>query len=331
MKKIIIVKQGGIGDVILVTSVIAELKRIFFDSYITLMIKKNAIDIIKGLDFIDDVFVYDKQNCSVYRLWKKMRGYDISIHLDLTYRPAMIAALAGIPIRIGIEHKRKIWLNKPVKWEEYMDHVYEPYVMGDIVNKWLSVKLNKNKLNKPYITAAMNDEYNILEKFLFNNGINKGKRYVVSSPITAYFLKNWPLNKWNELYSRLYNKYGIKTVIFGCGDLKYNWNKDAVIDLFNKLNLRQVGALIKDAELLVNSCSMPIHMAAAVNTKCVVLYGYGDPNRWAPRFNCSTVVTKLKCSPCDGYVGSKCTNPLCMKNMTVEEVFKTCETMLDKG
>lgn len=330
LKRIIVVKQGGIGDVILATPVLAELKRIYPDSYITLMLFKNAIDIVNGLPFIDKLFTYDKKKDSVWKLWKEMHGNDIAIFLDLTYRPAMVAALAGVPVRIGIEHKRKFWLTKKIKWQEYMDHTYEAYVMGDVVNEGLGLNIPHSHLNKTYIAAASDDERKDLQAKLQSIGhIGENERYIVCSPITAYFLKDWPLERWNELFQRIYHNYHLKTVIFGRGKLEYNWDKDCTVNLWNMLNLRQVGELIKKATLLVNCDSMPLHIAAATGTPTVVLDGYSEPKRWAPRKNCKVVQSKLSCAPCDGYHGTTCTDPQCMKQMTVDEVYTACQEVLD--
>lgn len=56
MKKIFVVKQGGIGDVIITTPILKELKKIYSDSYLTLMVFPNAVDVVKGLPFVDEVY-----------------------------------------------------------------------------------------------------------------------------------------------------------------------------------------------------------------------------------------------------------------------------------
>ena len=256
-----------------------------------------------------------------------MLGYDLAIFLDLSYRPAMAAALAGIPLRVGLEHKRKCWLTHKVKWQEYMDHLYEPYVFGEIL-KAVNIDIPRQNLDKLYVPNVPRADIDKLHNRLKDLGLKSGEQYVVSSPITAYFLKNWSLDKWNDLYRRVYQKYGCKCVLFGAGELHYEWDKEAVIDLWGELNLRQVIELITNAKLLINSCSMPIHVAGAVGTPCVVLYGFTDHNRWAPRAKCELIVSSLSCSPCDGHYGSKCQDPQCMKNMTVDEVYSAVGRMI---
>ena len=327
-KRIFVVKQGGIGDVILATPILSELKHRYPDSWITLMVFQNAVDVVTGLSFIDEVFTYNKETDSVWKLYHKMRGNDMAIFLDLSYRPAMVAALARIPVRIGIEHKRKFWLTHKIKWQEYMDHIYEPYVFGDILKKSIGLDIPREKLDKLYIAAADELDKESLWEKLQQSNIHEGDRYIVCSPVTAFFLKNWPLERWNELFIRIYREYGMKSVIFGGGKLEFDWDKEAVVNLWGELNLRQVGELIRNARLLVNSCSMPIHMASAVGTPCVVLYGYTDHNRWAPRTKCKIVSTNVACSPCDGNHASTCQDPICMKKMTVEDVFSGCNKLL---
>ena len=327
-KKIFVVKQGGIGDVILATPILAELKNQYPDCWITLMVFQNAVDVVTGLSFIDEVFTYNKEKDSIWKLYRKMRGNDMAVFLDLSYRPAMVAALARIPVRIGIEHKRKFWLTHKIKWQEYMDHIYEPYVFGDILKESIGLDIPREKLNQLYIASADETDREKLWEKLQPGNIHKGDSYVVCSPVTAFFLKNWPLGRWNELFIRIYREYGLKSVIFGSGNLDFNWDKKSVVNLWGQLNLRQVGELIRNAKLLVNSCSMPIHMASAVETPCVVLYGYTDSNRWAPRTKCEIISANIACSPCDGNHAVACQDPICMNKITVEEVFVGCNKLL---
>ena len=330
IRKIFISKQGGIGDVILATPVIKELKRLYPESYITLLILENARDLVDGLPFIDEVMCYNKKRDSFFKLWRKLLNYDAAIFLDLTYRIAMTSALAGVPIRAGIEHKRKFWLSKNIKWQESMDYTYEPYVLGHIVNEALDLNIPQNHLNKPYVASATEKDRAELMSILSANGISEKDKYITSSPITAFYLKDWPLDRWDELYRRIYDNYGLRTIVFGGGKLDYKWNKESVIDLWGKLNLRQVGQIIKDSVLLVNSCSLPVHIANAMGTPTAIIYGYTASERWAPREKCERIITHLSCSPCDGYNGSACTDPKCMNQMTVDEVYAACERQLKK-
>lgn len=330
IRKILISKQGGIGDVILATPILKELKRLYPESHITLLILDNAYELVDGLPFIDEIFCYNKKRDGFFKLWRKLLTYDAALFLDLTYRIVVAAAMAGVPIRAGIEHKRKFWLNKKIPWQESMDYTYEPYVFGHIVNEALDLNIPQNRLNKTYVADATEKDRAELRALLSAKGFSEEDKYITSSPITAFYLKNWPLEKWNELYLRIYENYGLRTIVFGSGNLDFEWHDNAVVDLWGKLNLRQVGQIIKDSVLLVNSCSLPVHIANAVGTPTAIIYGYTAAERWAPREKCERIMTTLSCSPCDGYRGSTCTEPKCMNQLTVEEVYAACERQFKK-
>lgn len=328
IQKIFVSKQAGIGDVVLTTPILAGLKKQFPKAAITLMTFPNAVDAINGLPFIDKVFSYDKKRDSVWKVLKNMRGNDLAILLDLQYRPALLSCLAGIPIRIGLEHKRKLWLSHPLAWKPYMDHIYEPYVFADILQQTVGIEIRRSDLNKPFFAEPSIEDQVTTNKLLVEHGLNQGQPYIACSPVTAYFLKNWSSENWKRLFQEIYKVYKIPVVIFGADKSKQQWNFPGAVNVVGNTTLKQAACIIRNARLLVNSCSLPIHIAAAFNIPTVVLYGFGDPERWAPRQNCTVIKTELSCSPCDGYYGSKCTDPVCMKEISVEQVFNACQMIL---
>ncbi len=328
-KKIFVSKQAGIGDVLLITPILAEIKRLYPSCKIILMTFANAVNAMDGLPFIDEIFAYDKKKDSSFTLFKKLWGCDVALLLDLQYRPAILSAIAQIPVRVGISHKRKFWLTHSCDWEEYMDHTYEPYVFSDVLRKTIGLEIPYNSLNKLYISNPQKADIDYVNELLRKNKIDYKDRYLVCSPLTAHSLKNWELSRWNELFQKVYEKYKIRTVIFGDKNLNFNWDNESVVDISEKTNLRQVAVLIKRAKLLVNSCSLPVHIANAVDTQSIILYGYTDYNRWASKYKCEIISANLSCSPCDGYIGTDCLYPKCMEAISVEMVMCVLEKYID--
>jgi len=329
LNKIFVSKQAGIGDVVLLTPILAELKRKYPNSKITIMTLPNAFDVVVGLPFVDEVFSYDKKKDSIWKVIKKMWGHDIALLFDLQYRPAFAAFLAGIPVRIGLAHKRKLWLTHSLPWERYMDHTYEPYVFAEILQRTLGIELAREKLTKVYVSPIPAQEEQASVNALAQYGFSISSPYIACSPQTALYLKDWPAEKWQQLFSRLYDQYKIPVVVFGNGGkAKRLWDMPGVINLCEKTSLREAMFIIKNAKLLVNSCSLPIHIAAAYEVPSVILYGYTDPKRWAPREKCTIVSANLSCSPCDGYNKVECKDSKCMQAITVEEVFVACQDLI---
>jgi ADP-heptose:LPS heptosyltransferase len=102
-KNILISNRAGIGDVILTTPILRALKDKFPDSKVTLMISPNSIQVVNGLDFIDEIITYDKKKDSVWKIVKHIWRYDIALCLDFKYRTVVMAYLAGIPVRAGLK------------------------------------------------------------------------------------------------------------------------------------------------------------------------------------------------------------------------------------
>ncbi len=324
---IMVVKQGGIGDVLLVTPVLKWLKEHYAPCHLTLMVFPNAVDLVEGLPFVDEVFSYDKKKQGFLPLWRKFRGKDMALFFDLSYRPALAAAFARVPIRMGLRHKRGFWLTHPIEWRESMDSTYEPYVFGEMLEESLGLSIPREALSTLYVSPAIDGAAKNLREKLRGAGLTEGESYFASSPVTAFFLKNWPIDRWEALYQRLYETYGIKTAVFGTGEHPA-LSGEGILDLWGKLTLREVGALIKGARLLVNGDSMPIHLAAATGTPCIILQGFSDPERWRPRRDAVNVRAGLPCSPCDGYHGTTCQYPRCMDAISVEQAAAACSKML---
>ncbi|HWR38242.1 MAG TPA: glycosyltransferase family 9 protein [Patescibacteria group bacterium] len=330
IKKIFVSKQAGIGDVVLATPILAGLKNCFPRAHLTLMTFPNAVEAVSGLPFIDEVLVYDKKKDSAWKVLRAMSGSDLALLLDLQYRPALLAWMARVPLRVGLTHKRRCWLNQPVDWDESMDHTYEPYVFADILRRGTGIKLSGADLDTLHFAPAADTERRQVDAMLAAAGIGPHDVYLACSPVTAYFLKDWPLDRWQQLFTRLWECDGLKTVLFGGPSPAKIENSPGLVDLRGRTNLRQAGYLVEKAGLLVNSCSLPVHMAAAFRTPAVVLYGFGDPQRWAPRSHCTVISAGLPCSPCDGYRGTQCTDPRCMQKITVDEVYAACKKTLER-
>ena len=210
-----------------------------------------------------------------------------------------------------------------------MVHTYEPFVTADILKEGgIDLGLSREELSELHVAEATEEERNALISLLRENGIVPGEPYFVCSPLTSTPMKDWELVKWDALFSRLHEAFGLKAVLFGGERINFPWTCGAVTDFSRKISLRQVGELVKKARILVNSCSFPLHLAAAVHTPCVALYGFTDPARWAPRTNCEVVCAGLSCGPCDGYLGSDCNDPKCMRAITVDQVFDACVRIL---
>ena len=148
----------------------------------------------------------------------------------------------------------------------------------------------------------------------------------------------WATKKWPaENFARLCDLLGereIRTVLIGGrseADAKaaadiLSLARSKPINLAGRTSLPELAALVKRFKCLVTSDSAPMHMAAAMSTPFVVLFGPTDPDRHLPPSgNCAVVKRELGCSPCYKPV---CSDIRCMREITVEDVLKAIDGVM---
>ena len=181
---------------------------------------------------------------------------------------------------------------------------------------------------------------------------NNGLPLLAVHPGGKYFkLKRWPLNKYQQLIKQLDSELPLQIVLIGGNDEKedlvnliddgYNYN-NVIVDLIGELSLSETTALLALADLFVGNDSAPQHIAAAVKTPVIVLFGPTSPKNYHPYGTKYEIITKeVECSPCFTWLGSLtqylpqylpdwargCTGD-CMKQIKVEEVFFKVKAML---
>ena len=141
--------------------------------------------------------------------------------------------------------------------------------------------------------------------------------------------KRWPQEKYAKLASLLTKDLGVEVVLLGgpdekelCESIVAETNSRQVLNLAGKCTIRETFERIRTASVVVANCNGVSHMAAAVGTPVVGIYGPTDPYRtgsFAP--NSISVSLGLDCSPCyrKGYI-TGCGKPLCMTNISVETI-----------
>ncbi len=154
----------------------------------------------------------------------------------------------------------------------------------------------------------------------------KEKEYAVIVPSARWETKKWPA----ENFSRLISKLRIQCVLAGSSADKdvaqevVDSSSGSIINLYGKTNLKELVALIAGAKAVVSNDSGPMHIAAALGVPVIALFGPTDPVKtgpygWQVNKNLKVIRTLISCSPC---FKKKCKDPLCMKNIRVEQVFE---------
>lgn len=329
-KKILVSNRAGIGDVILTTPVLKALKEQFPNSRISFLIGPNCLEVVKGLDFVDEIITFDKKVDSVWSIVKRTWRYDIALCLDFKYRTAVMAFLAAIPIRAGLKHKRNLFMTHGIDKNQQWEKTYEPCNYANVIEESTGIKLGGD-LETLYLPAIDKKDMQYVDDLLMTNGIKKDMPIIIISPFTSWEPKNWPVVYYQKLFSLLLKKYPHQIVLIGTKEDEERstslYEDSRVTNIMGKTSLIQMAEVIRRSQLFIGGCSAPLHMAAAVHVPFVAFYGATSPERWSPKTQGSVLTIDLPCSPCNGLMIG-CEEKTCMYDIAVEEAFDACQKYL---
>ncbi len=338
VKKILVVKMRHLGDVLLTTPLFTLLKEAMPWADIDAYIYKESLSMLEGHEGISNYLLYDrkwkglsffKRICTEIAMLKRVRAskYDLVINLTEGDRGAIVAWAARSRYRIGFDPGKKGLKGKRSLYTHMVKSCPTPRHM---VERHLDVlrcmgifpKLEERSLS----LAIPNEDRERMQERLAECGL-KEKRYVVIHPVSRWLFK-CPLP---EFYVALIKKLSDRVVLTsGPSDKERAFVQaivdqlpdGAVLDFSGKTSLKELAAVIEMSRALITVDSVPLHMASALKTPLVALFGPSSEVDWGPWQHPASVVVsqKLSCQPCgrDGCGGSKLSD--CLYTLSVDKV-----------
>ncbi len=340
-RKILIIQLGGIGDVVMSTPVIRALREHYKKAYIGMLVISRSAPVIEGLPYIDKLFIVDvklitfRQLITIPYLFKTIRlirmlrnkKFDLAINLKRiwswsgAFKTAVFIKLIGAKQSIGIKGKKSFFYSIDVgESSSKIKHAVEENIE---VVKTLGVEVKDRNL----IVPVSDNDREIANAFLSQNNINDKDILVGFNPGAFRPSRRWPMPRWSELADRLIEEYNCKIVIAGSkGDAYMIEEIKRAIDNIDRVfsvadfTLKQYAALIEKLALFVTNDTGPMHIASAIGTAVIALFGPGEVEKFYPypRNKRHIVIRKkIKCSPCYKF---RCSHTTCMKLITVKDV-----------
>lgn len=338
MRNILVIKLRYIGDVLLATPVLRALRERFPEARLTMAVNRGTEDILKWNPDVDEVLVVGwDEFAAQLRFLNDLRRRRFDAVIDLTDgdRSAIMARLSGAPVRIGFneEHRwRGLLFTSVVRVQPGVLHRLERdlealRLLGIEPKPWL-----------PVLRTSPQDEAEatrLLEEVEIRECEGKGTRpLVMLVPGARYWFKAWPVERFAELADRLTGVAGCRVLVGG--DAREREVAEAIrarsrfapTVLAGCTTLRQFAAVLKRCALFVGNDNGPMHMAAALGTPVVALFGPSDPAVWGPRGGQTVVLYKgLDCRRCF-HPTCRRGEESCMKQISVDEVFAAARKVL---
>lgn len=333
MKKILVVNANWLGDVVFSSPLFRSLKEAYPQAHVSCLAVPRVKEILESIPDLDEIIIYDEQGRQRSPLAKiklilglRQKKFDIAFLLHRSWTRALLVFLAGIPQRVGYDTKgRGRLLTHKVKPLEGTVHRCD-YYLNVIESYGVSVKTRNYALK---VNAKAQEA---LPKILMVQHITEEDFLVVLHPGGNWDLKRWPLKDFALLIDRLSQQDHVKVVVSGASQEKpltqeiYALTISKPVILAGQTTLGELMALMKRANLVVSADSGPLHLATAIGTNVIGLFGPTQPQITGPRGMGSSVILQhdVGCNrgPCY-YLD--CTDNICMQSITVEDVLEAVE------
>lgn len=350
MRKILVCHTGAwIGDMVLLTPALRALKRAYPESFLTLLLRPFVVDLMKSNPYVDRCIVDTKtegQFRSLMKLARQIRkhNFDVAVVLHPTsFRNALLSFIARIPIRIGSNYKGRGFLLTASC--PHNTNLHE-------VDRYLTVLSLLNINTVP--TSSSNDtiqecaqsnlefwhidaERQSIQKLLQNERITPNDRLIAVNLGTTWRTKQWDISNFAAVINQISSVLpDVKIVLTGStaeislvGELPHS---ESTVNLVGKTDILQLGALLERCEVCLTCDSGPMHIAAAVGTPTIALFGPTDPRRHQPYGTGHTVIEKsVSCRPCYRRSCHRQDTPyLCMEEIKITEVVEALATKLNQ-
>lgn len=327
--KILIVRTDRLGDVVLSTPVIKNLRLSFPKSHIAFICRPYTRDALEGNPGLDEVIIYDKYGkhkslwASIkFSFYLRKKKFKLAIILHPTNRIHLITFLAGIPERVGWDKKLGKLLTKRIKHTKQEGKKHELEYTLDLL-MGLGIPIKHTDTYFPITSKARTT----VEQLLEGEGIGEGDKFIVINPSASCPSKRWPQERFQEVIKLLKSRVSFKIIVITSQSEREFGERlvgdSGVIDLRGSLSIPELGALLKRAALFISNDSGPVHIAASFNTPVISIFGRDDsglsPLRWGPRGEKSFCFHKdVGCVKC---LAHNCIKDfLCLQEITPQEI-----------
>lgn len=334
---ILLVKLSSIGDVVHTLPSLAALRKTFPESHITWVVEEEAYDIVQGNPQVDRILVSGRKRWArliregrrvgetlgeIRRFVRDLRDrpYDVVIDFMGLLKSAVLVLLSRGRRKLGYDSMQELsglFYSEKIP-EDMGKHAVDRYL--DFARH-----LGAEAAEAEFFLHVPEESAGRAEALLCEGGVGPGSPFVVLSPMSfAGETRLWEDDRFASLGDRIARELGQPVVLTGHesgGRIERiaAAMETRALNLEGRTTLKELAHIYRRASVVVTPDSGPMHIAAAVGTPVVALFGASEPARTGPYGRIHTVVrSDLPCSPC---FRKTCETRQCMKDITVEAVF----------
>ncbi|MBA3609401.1 MAG: putative lipopolysaccharide heptosyltransferase III [Chthoniobacterales bacterium] len=328
---LLLIQLKRIGDLILTVPAIAALRKEFPAARVTLVAAHGSRELLPAIPGLDQTLVARGRISDAPQFFAVAKGkFDCCLDFSRTDRSAFLTVLSGAARRITYDTIRR----EPLRQLSYNEFVPPQVRFVHTIDHHLALL---GPLGVHHASRGLRLELPAGAQTRAAEVITQGEiedEFVVLHPGSARAEKFWVAQRWAELADRISAEGRLRCVLTGArsrmeqehiAQIKAHL-RHPIVDLSGQLDLLSLGALLQRARLLVTIDSAPVHLAAALGTPQVALFGPTNPFHWRPRTTPAVILRAGYPSPMTDFLPKQPPRP--MKEISTEAVIDAMQTLL---
>jgi len=344
IERIVVRGVNWVGDSIMTIPALRQVRRLFPRAHVTLLVRPALAGLFREAEFVDEVLPLEMRSAREY--WRgiavlRARRYDLAVLLPNSFGAALMVFLAGIPIRVGYPTDGRAWLlthrlSVAPQWRRQHQVYFYLHLVAELERRLVGTERVSFADPIPRLTVSEERKREALA-FLAERGVDVGRKIVVLNPGAVNSrAKQWLPERFAAVGDALLERGDTAVVLIGTpaerttADIVRRHMRRAPVVVTGQTSVELMVALVSCAHLVISNDTGAAHVASAVGTPVIVLFGPTDDRATRPLSDGTLVIRQpVACAPC---LRRRCPiDHRCMTGIAVEDVVRPALRVLDEG
>ncbi|RMF98310.1 MAG: lipopolysaccharide heptosyltransferase II [Candidatus Schekmanbacteria bacterium] len=344
VKKLFIRESNWIGDAVMTLPALKALREFFKEAHITIGAKESITTILKECGLADNYITipHPAKGLDKARKLKLLKecgreNFDAAILFTNSFESALEVFLMKIPTRIGYATDgRSLLLTQAVPLPSNLEEMHEVEYFSNLI-KNIGIDVDDDELR---LELSKKDK-EFAESFFKENNLSNKLTAIIHTG-TSTKERQWHLERYAQVCRYLIEKYDAAVILSGSKDDIEDTNKvkslvkGEIFDMAGKLSICQTAAIIEKASIFIGNDSGPMHIASALKTPIVVIFGPGNHHKTHPYTKPELYIQvkkEFQCRPCKQRFFKECSpapsgKPECIESIEVKDVVDACDKII---
>lgn len=336
VRRLLLIKPSSLGDIVHAMPTLAALRARFPQAEVTWLVKRQWAPLVEVIDGVDHVCAVETGLLGWMGRVSDLRAahFDLVVDLQGLFRSGAMAWLSGCGRRIGFANAREgspLFYTQLVEVPDGPLHAVDRYLLvAEALGAARPAQLRFEFVDRPQDRGAV-------EAILTRSGLPPSLPWIAINASARWETKRWPAQHFAEAADRLSREHGRPVVFVGGAAERPETQavmilmRTKAIDLTGQTPVGLLPNLLRQASVLITNDSGPMHVAAAVGTPVVALFGPTDPRKTGPYGQGHLVLSHaVECSPCFSRDCSRAVRLECLLDVKPDQVVRAVQQQLNR-